>query len=596
MRHASGATATATAPTTNLCSTGTATAVAGNNNGKWNWDCNGSGGGTSTSGLACSAPYPAQTITLSANPTSVAVGGTASTVTADNDSGLTPTLSSTTTGFCTLGAQSGTGMTATASATGTHPGTCTIKANRASTGDTGTSRFLAAAEKTADITVGKGNQTLTFGAAPSNVTVGGTGTVSATSSAGLTVTFTSTTTVACTMNGSTVTGVASGTNNCTIAADQAGDGDYNAATQVTQTFSIAAAPTGPVNGACGTAHGTTTTTAPAANLCSAGSASTVTDTGTGFSWSCAGTGGGTNASCSAIKPVAATTAGAPTGLFATAGDSKVTVSFLVPSSNGGAAITNYRFSIDDGASFQAFNPAVTQSPVVITGLTNGTTYSIKLQAVNSVGNGTASNAVAATPQTEIDADGVADSSESQVPSASGGGTGDGNNDGVPDSQQSNVASLPTATGTFVTAAVAGAGITLSNVVVAATPADFPSTSSAPLAGLAFTVNGVGIGASQVIDLFFPASVGITGLSKRNLATNAFEVLPTTATTVGNKTRIRFTLTDGGDFDADRAANGTIQDPVFPFIGGGGSGGGGGALSLVNFWLLLIVGFLRRRFN
>lgn len=53
-----------------------------------------------------------------------------------------------------------------------------------------------------------------------------------------------------------------------------------------------------VNGACGSANGQTLTAAPTSNLCSVGTASSVSGTGP-WTWSCAGSSGGTNASCSA---------------------------------------------------------------------------------------------------------------------------------------------------------------------------------------------------------------------------------------------------------------------------------------------------------
>src|SRR5260370_12777048 len=79
------------------------------------------------------------------------------------------------------------------------------------------------------------SQTITFGTAPS-LAVGTTGTVSATASSGLAVTFTSSTPTICAISGSTVRGVAAGT--CTIAANQAGNGTYNAAPQVTQNITV----------------------------------------------------------------------------------------------------------------------------------------------------------------------------------------------------------------------------------------------------------------------------------------------------------------------------------------------------------------------
>jgi len=56
--------------------------------------------------------------------------------------------------------------------------------------------------------------------------------------------------------------------------------------------------TAPINGSCGSANGSSTTTAPTTNLCSAGAATTVSGAGP-WTWSCNGSNGGTNASCSA---------------------------------------------------------------------------------------------------------------------------------------------------------------------------------------------------------------------------------------------------------------------------------------------------------
>lgn len=53
-----------------------------------------------------------------------------------------------------------------------------------------------------------------------------------------------------------------------------------------------------INGACGSANGVGTTSAPSSGLCSAGTASSVSGSGP-FSWTCNGANGGSNASCSA---------------------------------------------------------------------------------------------------------------------------------------------------------------------------------------------------------------------------------------------------------------------------------------------------------
>ena len=83
----------------------------------------------------------------------------------------------------------------------------------------------------------KGNQTITFGALankrPDELPL----TVSATASSGLAVTFTSATPAVCTVAGTSVSYVANGL--CTIRANQAGNANWNAAPQVTQSFTIA---------------------------------------------------------------------------------------------------------------------------------------------------------------------------------------------------------------------------------------------------------------------------------------------------------------------------------------------------------------------
>ena len=89
---------------------------------------------------------------------------------------------------------------------------------------------------------------------------------------------------------------------------------------------------------------------------------------------------------------------APTGVSATAGDGSATVSWTAPS-DGGSAITSYTLTPYVGTTAQA-SKVVSGSPPVtsttVTGLTNGTSYTFRVSATNSVGTGpdsAASNAV-----------------------------------------------------------------------------------------------------------------------------------------------------------------------------------------------------------
>ena len=91
-----------------------------------------------------------------------------------------------------------------------------------------------------------------------------------------------------------------------------------------------------------------------------------------------------------------TVPGAPTGVSGTRGNGQVTVSFTAPADNGGAAITGYTVTASPGGA----SATGASSPIVVTGLTNGTAYTFTVTATNSVGTGAASTASAAvTPAT-----------------------------------------------------------------------------------------------------------------------------------------------------------------------------------------------------
>jgi large repetitive protein len=107
---------------------------------------------------------------------------------------------------------------------------------------------------------------------------------------------------------------------------------------------------------------------------------------------------GASTASSSVVATPGTTPSAPTSLVASNGNQSVSISFT-EGFNGGRTITNYQYSLDNGASFSAFSPAQTVSPVIITGLTNGTSYYVVLKAVNSIGAGTASTNVLAIPST-----------------------------------------------------------------------------------------------------------------------------------------------------------------------------------------------------
>ncbi|MEK3916480.1 fibronectin type III domain-containing protein [Paenibacillus sp. FSL H7-0331] len=92
--------------------------------------------------------------------------------------------------------------------------------------------------------------------------------------------------------------------------------------------------------------------------------------------------GGESAASNIVSAMPKTVPGAPTGITAAAGNSQAIISFNDPSDNGGSAITGYEVTTTPG------NTIVTgtTSPITITGLSNGLTYTFTVKTINSEGS------------------------------------------------------------------------------------------------------------------------------------------------------------------------------------------------------------------
>jgi subtilisin family serine protease len=86
---------------------------------------------------------------------------------------------------------------------------------------------------------------------------------------------------------------------------------------------------------------------------------------------------------------------APTGIAITTGSGQISVRFTAGSA-GTSPITSYKYSVDGGTNWATRQTGTTASPLVITGLTNGSTYLVSIRAVSVVGDGVASTSVSTT--------------------------------------------------------------------------------------------------------------------------------------------------------------------------------------------------------
>jgi hypothetical protein len=96
----------------------------------------------------------------------------------------------------------------------------------------------------------------------------------------------------------------------------------------------------------------------------------------------------------------AQTPAAPTITSITPSSGTLSVAFTAGATNG-SAISNYQYSTNNGLNWTTRSPVATTSPISITGLSNGTSYNVRIRAVNAAGSGDSSTAVSATPSAVV---------------------------------------------------------------------------------------------------------------------------------------------------------------------------------------------------
>ena len=99
---------------------------------------------------------------------------------------------------------------------------------------------------------------------------------------------------------------------------------------------------------------------------------------------------GAGDSSNTVSAVVDVVPGAPTITGVGVGSGKASIAFT-PGTNSGTSITNYEYSVNGGSSWD--NAEDTSSPILVTGLTNGQTYTFRIRALNTMGAGAPSNSV-----------------------------------------------------------------------------------------------------------------------------------------------------------------------------------------------------------
>ncbi|KEO50785.1 hypothetical protein TP2_14250 [Thioclava pacifica DSM 10166] len=341
-------------------------------------------------------PTASQTITFT-NPGAQDYG-TTPTVTATASSGLTVSFTSTTTSVCTI--------TSGGTLTFTSTGTCSIDADQAGDATYGpaptvTQSFtvnavVPGAPTIGTATAGDSSAQVSFTAPASDGGATITSYTATSSPGGFTGTGTSAPI--------TVTGLTAGTayTFTVTATNSAGTGPASApSNSVTPTASQTITFTNPGAQDYGTTPTVTATassgltvsfTSTTTSVCTITSGGTLTFTSTGTCSIDADQAGdatyGPAPTVTQSFTVNAVVPGAPTIGTATAGDSSAQVSFTAPASDGGATITSYTATSSPGG----FTGTGTSTPITVTGLTNGTSYTFTVTATNSAGTGPASGA------------------------------------------------------------------------------------------------------------------------------------------------------------------------------------------------------------
>lgn len=205
----------------------------------------------------------------------------------------------------------------------------------------------------------------------------------------------------------------------------------------------------------------------------------------------------------------------------------------------------------------------------LTGLAASTTYYVRAFATNSQGTTYGAETSFTTSAPTYDSDGIDNTVENSSPNS-----GDANNDGTPDNQQENVASFTNSlTGEYasIEASSCGGSSALSSALVNGENATHQDSQYSYPAGLmGFTVTCGASGATSTITQYYYGDYDPSDyvLRKYNAISHSYQTVVGAVfsnVTIGGQPALKvvYSVTDGGIYDDDGTANGTIVDPAGP---------------------------------
>ncbi|MCW5263606.1 hypothetical protein D5045_26840 [Verminephrobacter eiseniae] len=173
---------------------------------------------------------------------------------------------------------------------------------------------------------------------------------------------------------------------------------------------------------------------------------------------------------------------------------------------------------------------------------------------------------------DSDRDGLSNDQEDQAtgllrPDGSAGLSGDGNGDGVKDSQQAAVSSTRDQTlvaGSQDGKLIPGSNARITELVRSDAPANLPKGMEMPIGLTSFKVSLAEGRSTESFSLYVDPATGATGYWVKNSTGTwvnlASEPYGGKVSSEGGRTRLDFQIQDGGEYDADGQVNGSISTP------------------------------------